>query len=279
MTGLHQHGRQGTQQGIEQHALPAAYPVGRQIKDLLHAGKAKLHHVDAEKQQTNTQQHLTGTAPARRAVALEQHAEYQQRHANLGQIDFQTYQGNQPRPRSGPQIGTEDDTDPRRQTDQPGAEKGNAKQRYKRTGLHQRGTDGTKSEAFPETIGTGSQPALQSAAGKGPEAIFQIAHAEQKQGNAGEELGHRLLLEKQQDNQHQPEGHAKRAQRRQSRAEQPTGIERISHQQPPDRGEISANVDTPGASINFSESLPAAGDRSRHGCSPGSGQRFLPPGG
>ncbi|MNZ39611.1 hypothetical protein D3C78_571090 [compost metagenome] len=188
MAGLQQHRCQQAGADEQQGAEQPRHPDAGRIQPGGGAGETALHQIDAEEQQADAEQQPTD-ALRPRAVEAEQDADHRQRQGQGAQAGTLPGQRQQPDAAGGAQIGAENDAQPRRQADQPGAEEGDGQQGHQRAGLHQRGGQDAETETLPDPIGSLGQNPLQPAAGQHAQAFLQALHAEQEQRQATGQLG------------------------------------------------------------------------------------------
>jgi len=142
-------------------------------------------HVDAQKEQAEAGQGLPVMASFPRVTAdLQGHAYPDQRQRKGLNIDLEADQHHQPSGHGGPEITAVDDRKGAFQAQQPRVDESQGGHCDRAGGLHDRGDQGTGTDAAQGRAGPVGEDALQSVPGGKAQAIGHQAHAEEKQTDA-----------------------------------------------------------------------------------------------
>jgi hypothetical protein len=166
-----------------------------------------LHVVNAEEQEAQAGQHVTGALETFSPLEDQDDAEYQHRHGIVRQVHLQAEACHQPSAGGRTQAGAEDDADAGSQLQQAGAEERDGDDRDERARLQDRGRYEPEGHALRDAVGGRFRYLLEGAGSEGLEAFFQRKHAEQEdrhtRGNGLELRADREAVSKEQEDRRQ----------------------------------------------------------------------------
>ena len=186
--GLHHDRHQDPDGRVGEHAQHALEREAREVDVAAQRLEAVLDELDADEEKGDAEQHVSQPLDHLVALVDEQDAEHRHGQRVDREVDLYAVGGHEPGAGRGADVGAENDADPGGQADQPRAEKGDRDQRDQRARLHQGRRDQPEAEAAEPGLRRRAERALEDAAGKRLEPLFQAEHAEHEQRHAGRQL-------------------------------------------------------------------------------------------